>query len=509
MSNQGRHVLAIDLGSGGPKVAFVALDGTVRWSVVHAVGTDRPGPGRAVQDAQQWWQLIRDSTRKAMRERVVDPFSVIAVGITGQWGSVVPVGADGNPVAPCRTWMDTSAASHSARLIGGPVLGYHPTRVLTWIRKTAGTPSPAGGDPLSHVLGFQEDEPDVAAAARWFLEPVDYLAMRFTGRAVASPASLSGWWLMDTRQLERPRYDPHLLKLARVQGHRLPPLVPSGSVIGSVSAATAADLGLPANVAVIAGVPDLHAAWVGSGAIDDFAAHLTISTTSWISAAVPFKKTDALHSIATIPGLDPGRFLVANNHEAAGASLGWLQSKVFGGSFEELTTLAASSPPGANGVSFTPWLAGMRSPVDDRHARAGWHNLTLSTDRADLVRALLEGVAEQSGWLFDHVDRFAGQRLDNPRILGGGALSDLWCQLHADAAGRSVHRVADPMTAQLRGVALIAGLALRVLDRDHIADLVPIDRVFTPDARSSLGARARVATLPQRYAAEKRLFPRA
>ena len=92
MSNRGRHVLAIDLGSGGPKVAFVALDGTVRWSVVHAVGTDRPGPGRAGQDAQQWWQLIQDSTRTAMRERVVDPVQRYRRRHHRPWGSVVKPG---------------------------------------------------------------------------------------------------------------------------------------------------------------------------------------------------------------------------------------------------------------------------------------------------------------------------------------------------------------------------------------------------------------------------------
>ncbi len=503
-----QHVLTIDLGTGGPKVGLVALDGTVRWSVVHSVATDRPSAGRALQDAEEWWQLIRHSVRDALRDNVVDPASVVAVGITGQWGSVVPVAADGRPVAPCRTWMDTSAAAHSKRVVGGPALGYHPARVVTWIRKTAGVPSPYGGDPVSHLLGFRHDEPEVGARAAWFLEPVDYLAMRFTGRAVASPASLSGWWLIDQRHGGSLDYDAGLLRLLGLDRRVLPPLIPSGGVIGPVLPEVAADLGLPAGVSVVTGLPDVHTAYVGSGAIDDFQAHVTISTTSWISCAVPFKKTDALHSIATIPGLARGSSLLADNHEAAGSSLAWARGLMAPASFEELTALAATSPPGAGGVTFSPWLAGMRSPVDDRTARAGWHGMSLATTRGDLIRALMEGVALQSSWLLRYVDKFTGRRLDGLRILGGGAISDLWCQMHADALGRRIERVAEPMTAQLRGAGLVAGLAIGAIDRTQIPELVPVDRVFTPDpANRELYSRL-AAALPKRYAAEKGFFTR-
>lgn len=498
-------VLTVDLGTGGPKVALVSLDGTVHWSQFRPIATEHPGPDRATQDAELWWTEVIDAARSALATGVVDPSTVVAVSITGQWSSTVPVGDDLTPAGPCRLWMDTSAAHHSRSAIGGPALGYDPRRILPWLRRTAGIPTPFGGDPTSHLLGFQCDEPELTARTRWFMEPVDYLTARFAGRAVASAASMSGAWLIDVRG-SRMAYDEKLLRLSGVEGHRLPPLVESGSVVGPIRPEVAHELGVPETVAVVTGTPDLHSAHVGSGAVADGLGHVSISTTSWISCAVDFKKTDPFHSIATVPGLRPGSYLVADNHEAAGASLAWLSSGVLGADYDTLCAEAATSPPGSNGAMFTPWLAGMRSPVDDRHARGSFQHLSLTTTRADLVRALLEGVAVQSRWLLDPVEKFVGRPFASLRIIGGGARSDLWCQLHADAMNRPIERVADPMTAQSRGAALIAGLALGLVQWEDVPALVPVDQRFTPQPQNRALFDRLAKELPKTYAATKGLF---
>jgi xylulokinase len=256
-------------------------------------------------------------------------------------------------------------------------------------------------------------------------------------------------------------------------------------VLGELSQQAADDLGLARGAPVVAGVPDLHAAHLASGAVDDFAAHLTISTTSWVSCAVPFKKTDVLHQMASVPGVRPGQYLMIDNHETAGVCLQWLRDGVLGGSYDELVALAEESSPGAGGVLFTPWLKGERSPVDDRALRASFVNVSLGTDRSDLVRAVLEGVAHNMRWLVEVADRFAGRRLEPIRILGGGAQSDLWCQIHADVLGRRVERVDDPEIAQLRGVALYALLDLGDVALDEAASRATASRAFEPGPASS------------------------
>src|SRR5262249_6864275 len=159
----------------------------------------------------------------------------------------------------------------------------------------------------------------------WYLEPVDYLTMRFTGRAAASHASMSAAWLTDNRDLGRLEYDPVLVGKLGLDAGKLPPLVATGSLIGTVRPEGASELGISQDAKVVTGTPDLHSAALGCGAIGEGQAHITISTTSWISLPFPKKKTDAMHSIATVPGLDSRSYLVANNHEAAGLCLRWLR----------------------------------------------------------------------------------------------------------------------------------------------------------------------------------------
>ncbi|HWD52470.1 MAG TPA: FGGY-family carbohydrate kinase [Acidimicrobiales bacterium] len=512
-----RFVLAIDIGTGGPKVGLVSLDGVVAWSRFVPVATDHLPDGGVIQDAEAWWRLIIEAARGGVGSGAVPPDQIVAVSCTGQWASTVPVDAAGHPVGPCVMWMDTRGGPHSRRAIGGPVAGYSPVSITRWIRRTGGAPSTAGADPIGHILHLEHDQPAVAAAARWYLEPVDYLSMRFTGVAAASHASMAGAWLTDNRRLDLLDYDPVLVRAAGVPADKLPPLVATGAVIGEVLPEVAAALGLPVGVRVVTGTPDLHSAAVGAGTVTDYQTHLAISTTSWISCPVPAKKTDAIRQIGTVPGVTPDHYLVANNHETGGACLQWLADNVLspadglGGrtpSYDELTTLAATAPAGSGDVLFTPWLAGERSPVDDHSARGGFHNLSLGTTQAHLVRAVLEGVAYNSRWLFEAVEEFAGRRLEPIRIIGGGANSDLWCQIHADVLDRTVEQVADPIFANLRGAALFAGMALGAIEAEQVHSLVKVKATYRPDVRNRAVYDRLYAEFPGLFKSQKPMFHR-
>src|SRR3954452_24643133 len=130
------HALAIDLGTGGPKVGLVSLDGRTAWCEHHPVVTARTADGGAEQDAAGWWTLIADTARRALASGAVDPASVVAVGVTGQWASRVPVDERGEPVGPCILWMDTRGVRHSRALIAGRAAGFRPVPALRWIRRT-------------------------------------------------------------------------------------------------------------------------------------------------------------------------------------------------------------------------------------------------------------------------------------------------------------------------------------------------------------------------------------
>ncbi|HKW69249.1 MAG TPA: FGGY-family carbohydrate kinase [Candidatus Dormibacteraeota bacterium] len=478
-------ILGIDLGTGGLKVGAVSLRGELLGHAVSAVNTTYLPERGAVQDTAEWWHQIRSGVRATLSSRDVGADDLVGVGITGQWGSTVPVGADGRAVADCRLWSDTRGGRFSARAVGGTLslFGYSPGNILRWVQLTGGAPSPHGADPLGHELYMRNCEPELYAVTRWLLEPVDYLGLLLTGRAVATPASMILSWLTDNRPGASVAYVPELVRRCGRDPGKLPSLVPTGSVIGPVLPGVAEELGIP-SVPVVAGVPDLHTAFLGSGAVAPFDAHITISTSAWISCEVPFKRTDVMHQMASVPGVRQGMYLVANNHETAGLCFKWLRDSILGGDFDELCRSAESVPAGSDGVMFTPWLNGERTPVEDRTLRAAFLNVSVATGRAHFVRAVLEGVAFNARWLLDAVEKFVGRSLPSLRILGGGAQSDLWCQIHADVLGRRIERVAEPMYGSLRGAGLFAAIALGKLTVDEVHGAVRITDVFEPDEQS-------------------------
>jgi xylulokinase len=297
--------------------------------------------------------------------------------------------------------------------------------------------------------------------------------------------------------------------MAGVNPDRLPPLVRGGSIVGTVLPAVAELIGIPSSAQVVTGAPDLHNAAVASGCVATYQPHLSLGTSAWISCPVPAKKTDVVRQMASVPGIGDGRYLLANNQDNAGRCLEWFRAGFAPDlSYDALEALAAGAPPGAGGVLFTPWLSGERSPIDDRLARGGFHNVSLTTGRGDLARAVLEGVAMNLRWLLEAAERFVGRRLDPIRLIGGGARIDTWCQILADVCDRSLERVADPLVGGLRGAGLYVGLALGEVAEEDVRDLVPVDRVFAPDPAHRVTYDRLFAEFPKLYARDRRMFAR-
>ena len=489
-----RFVLAVDLGTGGPKVALVAPSGRIAASAFEPVPLRLLPGGGAEQDPASWWEAVTLAAHRVVADGAVPVDAIVGVGCTAQWSGTVAADEEGTPLRPAVIWMDSRGSRALRRQVAGPVsvLGYDVFKLRRWIRLTGGAPGQSGKDPLAHILWIREAEPDVYGRTFKFLEPVDWLNHKLTGRFAASHDSIVVHWVTDNRRIGAVDYDAGLIRMAGLERSKLPDLVPSATVMGNLTEAAATELGVPAGLPVATGTGDVHSAAVGSGAVADFAAHLYIGTSSWISCHVPFKKTDALRNVASIPAAIPGRYLVADEHETAGACLTFLVRSVLSGDdglgsalpadvYPALDEVAASVPAGSNGALFTPWLNGERSPVDDHTIRGGFHNLSLSTTRADMVRAVYEGVALNSRWLLGAVDRFVGRTLDPLTFIGGGANSALWAQMHADVTGRRIRQVAEPVLANVRGAGLLTFLALGRVGVREIAESVEVAATFEPD----------------------------
>jgi xylulokinase len=292
------------------------------------------------------------------------------------------------------------------------------------------------------------------------------------------------------------RYDERLLALAGVDREKLPDLVPTGEVLGTVTPEVAKELGVSEKVRVVMGTADSTSSAVGAGAVEHYAPHLYIGTSSWLSCPVPFKKTSLRHSIASLPSGLPGSYLVATEQQTAGVCLTALRDHILCAddelssgppaedALERFNAMAERIRPGSDGLIFTPWLNGERTPVDDELVRGGFFNQSLRTTRAHLVRAVFEGVAYNTRWMRDPVERFVGRRLDEIRFVGGGARSDLWCQIHADVLDRSIAQVADPVHANVRGAGLLAFVALGDLSLGEIPGRIVVTRTYAPRAEN-------------------------
>jgi xylulokinase len=478
-------ILAVDLGTGGPKVGAVGLDGRLLARHHAPVPTLATPDGGYEQDVGSWWDGISAGVRGFLSTGAVRGEDLHAVGLTSQWSSTVAVDATGAALGGCLLWSDQRGGPHARAAVGGPVAGLDPRVLLSTLRLAGTVPLTTGEDQLGHELFLRVERPDVYARTAALLEPVDYLGLRFTGVVAATPASMFFSSLVDNRPRHRPRYVPSLVARLGRDPHRLPPLRPTGSVLGPLLPQVAAELGVRAGAPVVCGVPDFVASYLGSGAVEEYEAHLAVSTTSWLSCRVPFKKVDPVRVLASVPGVAPGSYLVINDQASAGQCLAWWLERL-GVGYDEALAAAADVPSGAGGTLFLPWLRGEHTPVDHRHSRAGFINMSVDTDTAALTRAVLEGVALNSRWLLHAVERFVRRPLPSLRLLGGGAQSSLWCQIYADVLGRPVERVEDPRFAQLRGAAMLALLGLGETTLPEAASRVPVGDRFVPAASAEV-----------------------
>ncbi len=490
------YILAIDLGTSGAKVGLVNDYGEILgWEFEPTELITLPGGG-CEQRPDDWWNAILQASHRLLDQNLVPREKITAIGCTSQWNGTVAVDRQGIPLMNALIWLDSRGAKYVPSLTRGliSIAGYDVFDLfLTWIRLAGGAPAQSGKDPLGHILFIKHQHPEVYHQTDLFLEPKDYLNLRLTGIASASYDSIAMHYATDVRRIDHVHYAPRLLRKIGLERSKLPDLRRAVDLLGSLRPRVADELRLNSSVQVAMGTPDMHATAIGSGAVQDYQPHLYVGTSSWVSCHVPFKKTDPLHTITSLPSARPDRYLVLDEQEFAGGCLNYLLDNIFFSLdtlgeverphdiYQRLYRLAESVPPGSSKVIFTPWLYGERTPVDDPHVRAGFFNLSPNKTRAHLARSVLEGVAYNTRWLLEPVERFVKRRLDDMHFVGGGAESDLWCQIFADILGRTIHQVKEPRQASLRGAAFVALVALRRLTFEEIPQKIQIQKTFKPN----------------------------
>lgn len=523
-------LLTIDLGTSGPKVCLFDCELRLLGTAFREVPLIFVEAGGVEQDPRAWISSIESCIDELRRSHAFLFPRVFALNVTSQWSGTVAISASGAPIGNAISWMDSRGAPHVRPLTDGfpKVDGYGLLPVLNWVRITGGMPTRSGHDSISHILFLKNEKPGIYRQTRVFLEPKDYLNFHLTGIAAASFDSITVHWLTDNRDIGRIRYSEPLLRKCGIEREKLPDLVPSNSVLGCVLPEIARRFGIPEDCTVVAGTPDLHSAAVGSGGVLDFTPHLYIGTSAWIISHVPFKKTDIFHNIASIPSALPGRYLMVNEQQTAGASLQFLKNQIllprdgvalpsaegFGptgaglGVYQRMDELAAQAAPGCDGLMYFPWLNGERSPVDLPHLRGGFVNLSLRHGQAHLIRAVMEGVALNLRWLMAHAEKFCGRKFESLRFIGGGARSDLWSGILADVLGCRIEQMEDPLSANSRGAAALAAVALGRLRLEEVRERIRVRKTFEPDPKNRALHASRYDSFLRYFRANESWFKR-
>jgi xylulokinase len=491
-----KTILAVDLGTSGVKVALITVHGQVLGWESQPLRLIITPDGGAEQAPDEWWQAFLTAAKRLIEKQRTAAGSILAICCSTQGEGTLPVDKNGQPLSNCILWMDMRGAPNLKKQLKGllNIDGASLARVLQFIRLTGGMPSMTGKDPAGHMLYIRDEMSAIYEKTHRFLNVLDYMNLRLTGRFVATTDSILTSWVTDNRNPDDIHYNDDLIRTLGIDKEKFPEIVSCSTVLGTLLPDVAAELGLNAGVQVVAGSIDNTAAAIGAGAVEDYAMHLYIGTSSWMAAHVPYKKTDIASSLASVPCAVPGRYLLTALQATAGGNLTFLRDKILYHQdellqeadvpdiFKVLDQIAERVPAGSHGVIYTPWIWGERAPVDDRNLRAGLFNLSLNNNREDIIRAFLEGIAFNTRWMLAPVEKFIKRNVETINIVGGGAQSNVWCQIFADVLNVEIKQAADPICANARGAAWIAAAGLGEITFTDIPELVRFQRTYKPRA---------------------------
>lgn len=493
---QKKYVLAIDLGTSSTKVILLSSKGELIGASSEKIALYLLEGGGAEQNPDDWWEASLKATKTLLNKVTIDKKAIVAIACTGQWAGTVPMNKDGQHLMNGMIWLDSRGGPCARKAIGGfpKIQNYGARKLWKWIQRTGGAPSPSGKDSFSHILYIKEHLNPIYQNTYKFLEPKDYLNYKWTNKMVSTYDTMTLHWVTDCRDISNIKYDNTLLKMAGIDREKLPDMIAATDVVGCITKELALELGLSSEVQIVGSSPDLQSILIGAGAVEDYQTNLCIGTSTFMSMHVPYKKVDILHNIATFPASIPNKYFIACEQQTSAICLSFLkdlfllekkdamqskeiQDKEIHQHFDELV---AQAPVGSNQVLFTPWLHGERCPVEDPYIRGGFHNLSLTTNRADMVRAVYEGIALNARWLWQYVSKFSPKKNQAITITGGGANSAVWCQIFADVLGCPIQQTKDPSLANAKGAAMIALDGLGLATFAEMSATISYQNIFYP-----------------------------
>ena len=524
-----KNVITFDIGTTGVKTCVYRISDSIEL-----LGAASQGYGLYVldnsgveQDTEEWWTALCDTSKKALAASGLTAAEIEGISFCSQMQGLVLVDKNGDAVRRPMSYMDQRATAELKKGIAhGITVAGASVPILIKSLIITGAVAASVKDPVWKYNWVKAHEPEVFRRVYKWLDVKEYLICRMTGEFVMTKDSAFSTLLYDLRKGHE-CFSASLCKTLGVDVNHMPKLIRSTDTAGKLRAEQAEELGLAPGTPVLGGGGDASLIGVGAGAVAPGDTHIYSGTSGWVSTVVEKSIVDAGAMIAAIIGADEGKFNYFAELETAGKCLEWCKDHLamdeidiylkkvhvadsyegrYRSLYDYLSEVMDKVPAGSGGVIFTPWLHGNRCPFEDPNARGMFFNISLSTGKSQLLRAVVEGVAYHLRW-FIEAQEHKIKTSDTVRFVGGGALSDVTAQIIADVTGKTIETVSDPQNAGAVGAAVT--LAVGLGEIKGFADakrLIPALKTFKPNAENKAVYDKQFAVFKSLYKSNKDNF---
>lgn len=498
------HVIAYDVGTTGVKTCLFEISDKITLidSAMEEYDLYIMENGGAEQDPNQWWHALCYTTFKVLESSKIPKESISGISFCAQMQSLVLVDDRGEPVRRAMSYMDNRGEAEMEKGImhGFRISGLNASKLLRSIM-ISGAVSASVKDPIWKYKWVENNEPEVFSRVYKWLDVKDFLVSKACGNFVMSEDSAFATLLYDTRKGKN-EFSKELCKMMGVHFEHLPKICKGTDQVGTITQKAAEELGLMQGTPVFSGGGDASLIGVGSGAVLEGETHIYMGTSGWVSTVVKKQRLDINNMIASIIGANPNYFNYFAELETAGKCLEWVKDhlaldeigvflnkkqiweepeSIYKSLYDFMMYSIKNVPAGSGGVIFTPWLHGNRCPFEDHNARGMFFNIGIETGKTEMIHSVLEGICYHLRWQLEAIEKKV-KTLPIIRLVGGGALAPLTCQILADVLNREIETVENPQNVGAVGAAITIAVGLGILDDiESSKKFIPHQGKFIPN----------------------------
>ncbi len=501
------QVITYDVGTSGMKTCLFEIGNEIRL-IGSEMGVYKLyilENGGAEQDPAELWEAMCSTTRRLLEKTGTDPEKIAGISFCSQMQGLVLVDKEGHPLRRMLSYMDQRAGQElkEGMAHGIQVSGVNIFKLIKSIRET-GAVSASVKDPVWKYKWVEKNEPEVFNGIYKWLDVKEFLISQCTDEFIMTEDSAFASLIYNIRPGKK-GWSKKVCDMLGVNMSHLADIKKSSDRVGKITAKAAGELGLTEGTAVFGGGGDASLIGVGAGSVLAGDTHIYAGTSGWVSTVVEKSVLDPVSMIAGIVGAQPGKFNYFAELETAGKCFEWVKDHLaldeigiylqgtlvseskeseYKSLYDYMAHVVKSIPAGSGGVIFTPWLHGNRCPFEDPNARGMFFNISLDTGKTELIRAVLEGVCFHLRWMLEAQEKKV-KTSNVIRFVGGGALSDVTCQILSDVTGREIETVDSPQNVGAVGAAVIIATGLGIIPSiEDAKKLIPVIKTFSPNSEN-------------------------